>query len=290
MANQANTPSFAYAAALAEILGQNHPRRRLPTVAMIDEWNLEKSMAFYKDRFADASDFTFVFVGSLDAAAMKPLVERYLGSLPSLHRKETWKDVGARPPAGLITREVAKGIEPKSQATIIYTGALPPGFAFTQDARAALRAMGEILQTRLLDTIREDLGGTYSITARAGAQRIPNPEFSVTISFGCDPARLNDLVARVYEEVEKFKNEGPTEKQLADEREALLRSYESASKQNGFWMGQLVSIYEGEANPGDPLTQPEAYRRLTAAAIQAAARTYLKGDNRVQLTLVPESR
>ena len=290
MANQANTPSFAYTATLAEILGQNHPRRRLPTVAWIDEWNLDKSMAFYRDRFADASDFTFVFVGSLDPAAMKPLVERYLGSLPALHRSETWKDVGARPPAGVITKQVAKGIEPKSQATIIYTGALPPDFAFTQDARAALRAMGEILQTRLLDTIRDDLGGTYSITARAGAQRIPTPEFSVTISFGCDPTRLDDLVARVYQEVEKFKADGPTDKQLADEREALLRSYESASKQNGFWMGQLLSVYQGEASAADPLTQPDAYRRLTAAAIQAAARTYLKGDNRVQLTLVPESR
>ena len=290
MANQANTPSFAYTAALAEILGQNHPRRRLPTVAWVDEWNLDTSMAFYKDRFADASDFTFVFVGSFDPAAIKPLVERYLGSLPALHRTETWKDVGARPPAGVITKQMAKGIEPKSQATIIYTGALPPGFALTQDARVALRAMGEILQTRLLDTIREDLGGTYSITARAGAQRIPTPEFSVTISFGCDPKRLDDLVARVYQEVEKFKTDGPTDKQVADEREALLRSYESASKQNGFWMGQLLAVYQGEAGPTDPLTQPDAYRRLTAAAVQAAARTYLKGDNRVQLTLVPESR
>ena len=112
----------------------------------------------------------------------------------------------------------------------------------------------------------------------------------MTISFGCDPKRLDDLVARVYQEVEKFKADGPTDKQLADERDALLRSYESASKQNGFWMGQLLSIYQGEASPADPLTQPDAYRRLTAAAIQAAARTYLKGDNRVQLTLVPESR
>jgi zinc protease len=290
MANQANTPGFAFTSALAEIMGQNSPRRRLPTPAMIDEWNLDKSLAFYKDRFADASDFTFVFVGNIDPAVMKPLAERYLGSLPSTHRRETWKDVGVRAPKGVITKQVVKGIEPKSQATIVYTGGPAPGFTFTQDERIALRAMGEILQTRLLETIREDLGGTYSITARASAQRIPYPEFSVTISFGCDPKRLDDLVARVYQEVDTFRTDGPTDAQVADEREALLRGYETASRQNAFWMGQLLAVYEGEAQPGDPLTAPDAYKRLSADSIRAAARTYLKGDNRVQLTLVPEGK
>jgi zinc protease len=163
MANQANTPAFAFAAAMAEIMGQNHPRRRLPTAAMIDEWNLEKSMAFYKDRFGDASDFTFVFVGNIDPAVMKPLAERYLGSLPSLRRKEAGQDVGVRSPKGTITKQVVKGLEPKSQAAIVYTGP----FDFTAEQRVTLRAMTEILQTRLLETIREDLGGTYSITARS---------------------------------------------------------------------------------------------------------------------------
>jgi zinc protease len=257
---------------------------------MLDEWNLDKSFAFYRDRFADASDFTFIFVGSLDPAAMKPFVERYIATLPSLHRKETWKDVGARLPTGVISKQVVKGVEPKSQATIIYSHALAAGFDFSQDERTALRAMGEILQTRLLETIREDLGGTYSITARGGGQRIPYPEVSVTISFGCDPKRLDDLIARVYQEVEKFRVEGPTEKQVADEREALLRGYETASRQNAYWMGQLLAVYEGNDNPDDPLTLPDAYRRLTAARVQAAAQAYLKGDNRIQLTLVPETR
>ena len=62
--------------------------------------SLEKSIAFSRDRFADASDFTFVFVGSFNLPTMKPLVERYLGSLPALKRKEAGRDVGIRPPTG----------------------------------------------------------------------------------------------------------------------------------------------------------------------------------------------
>src|SRR5205814_4574536 len=107
------------------------------------------------------SDFTFVFVGSFDVAAIQPLVERYLGSLPSIHRTETWKDVGARPPSGVIEKQVEKGIDPKSHAVILFTGS----FTFDQRQRVAIRAMGEILQTRLRETIREELGGTYSISA-----------------------------------------------------------------------------------------------------------------------------
>jgi zinc protease len=286
MANQANTPGYAFTAALAEILGQNHPRRRLPTAATIDEWNLEKSLAFYKDRFADASGFTFVFVGNIDPAVMKPLVERYLGSLPALNRHETWKDVGAHTPRGVITKQVAKGIEPKAQAAIIYFGPM----TLTLEERTALRAMTEILQTRLLETIREDLGGTYSITARSAQQALPLPEFSISIGFSCDPKRLDDLVARIYQEIETFRTGGPTERQVADEREALQRDFETSSKQNGFWLGQLVNKYEYGEDPAGILALADAPKRLDAAVIHAAATRYLKGDNRVQLTLVPEAK
>src|SRR5262249_51205196 len=112
LANQTAAPEYAFAEALNNILGQNHIRRRMTTPATVDQWNLQKSLAFYKDRFADASDFTFVFVGSFDLPTMKPLVERYLGGLPSLNRKETWKDVGVRSPTGVTEKTVEKGLEP----------------------------------------------------------------------------------------------------------------------------------------------------------------------------------
>jgi zinc protease len=286
MANQANTPGYAFSEALAGIMGQNHPRRRVPTPATIDEWNLDKSMAFYKDRFADASDFTFVFVGNLDLPAIKPLVERYLGSLPSIHRKETWKDVEARTPTGVITRRVEKGIEPKSQAAIIFTGP----FEYTQDQRVAIRAMTEILQTRLLETIREDLGGTYSISASPAYARFPVPTFSISIGFGCDPKRLDDLVARVNQEIQQFRTDGPTARQVADEREALLRDFETSSKQNGYIIAQLLGRYQNNDDPAGVWAVPDYYRKIDAAAIQQAAKTYLSGANRVQVTLVPEGQ
>src|SRR5436190_15169462 len=226
LGNQVAVPEFAFSNALMAARYQNHPRRRLPTPEMIDQWSLDKSMAFYKDRFADASDFTFVFVGSFDVATMKPLVEKYLGSLPSIRRKENWKDVGVRTPGDVVVKRVEKGVEPKSLSAIVFSGP----FEFTQTNRVAIRAMSEILQRRLLETIREELSGTYGINATPSIQRIPNPEYSIAITFGSSPERTEALIKRIFEEIEAFKTNGPTDQQLVDQKEALLREFETNSK------------------------------------------------------------
>jgi zinc protease len=286
LANQAARPEYAFLEALTTTRYQNHIRRRLPTPASVEEWNLDKSLAFYKDRFADASDFTFVFVGSFDLATMKPLVERYLGALPSIHRKEAWKDVGVRTPAGIVEKKVEKGIEPKSEAAIVFSGP----FEWDQTHRVAIRAMSEVLQTRLLEIIREELGGTYSITASQSYQKLPNPVYSITIQFGCAPQRTDDLIKRVFEEIEKLKTNGPTEKQVSDEKEALLREFETSSKLNNFLLSQITLKYQIGEDPAELWKVPEYYQKVDAAMIQQAAKTYLNTNTFVKVTLFPEKK
>lgn len=286
MTNQSVSPDFAFFEALTSSRYQNHPRRRMTTAATVDEWNLDKSLAFYKDRFADASDFTFFFVGSFDEATMKPLVERYLGALPSLGRKETWKDVGVKTATGIVEKKVEKGIEPKSRAAIVFSGP----FVYDQQQRVAIRAMSDILQSRLLEVIREELGGTYSITASANYAKLPKPEYSITIEFGSSPERTDDLIKRVFEEIEKFKTSGPTEKQLNDEKEALIREFETNSKQNGYLLSQIYLRHlHGEDKAGIWMV-PEFYKKLDAATVQEAAKLYLDTKNYIKVTLFPEKK
>jgi len=286
MNNQSVVPEFAFFEALSAARYQNHPRRRLLTAASVDEWNLDKSLAFYKDRFADSSDFTFYFVGSFDEETIKPLVERYLGALPSIKRKETWKDIGVKLPTGVIEKRVEKGIEPKSRAAIVFTGP----FVFDQDRRIAIRAMSEILQTRLLELIREELGGTYSISAAFGYAKFPKQEYSITIQFGCSPERTDDLIKRVFEEIEKFKADGPTEKQLTDEKEALIREFETNSKQNGYLLNQISLRFQNDEDPAGIWLIPDLYRKLDAATIKDAAKLYLNTQSFVKVTLFPEKK
>jgi len=252
----------------------------------VDQWNLDKSMAFYKDRFADASDFTFVFIGSFDLPTMQPLVERYLGSLPATHRHESWKDIGVHTPTTIVQKTVEKGIEPKSQVEIVMSGPIE----YTQTQRVAIRAMSEILSARLLETIREDLGGTYSINASYGYTKIPKPEYTIRIDFGCDPKRTDDLIKRVFEEIEKLKNDGPTDKQLADEKEALLKDFDNTTKQNALLLNQIKLKYQYGEDPSTLWEAPTYYRNLDAATVRQAARTYLNTTAYVQVVLMPEKK
>src|SRR6185369_16873576 len=145
LANRQALPDAVFEDALNAAVTQNHLRARPMSQDQISQMSLDKSLAFYKDRFADASDFVFVFVGSFDLATMKPLVERYLASLPALHRQETAKDVGPHPPTGVVERQVKRGIEPKSQVSIVFTGP----FQNDETHRVVVRAMAETLSGNL---------------------------------------------------------------------------------------------------------------------------------------------
>jgi zinc protease len=286
LTNQAATPEFAFSQALNTALTQDHPRARIPTIETLAQMNLEKSMAFYRDRFADASDFTFIFVGSFDTEQLRPHVERYLASLPALPRKETWKDHGMRPPEAVVEKRVEKGIEPKSRAAIVFTGP----FTYNQVNRVAIRAMADVLETRLREVLREDLGGTYSVSAGASYSKIPVPEYSLAIEFGASPERTDALVKTVFEQLELLKTAGPTEQQVQVVREQLLRDFETNMKQNGYILSQLVPRYQFGESLQEFLGIPELYKKLDAAAIQAAAKLYLNPKTYVKVTLFPEKR
>jgi zinc protease len=286
LANQRANPAFLFSEALSTSLRQNHLRARPLTPESVEQLNLEKSMAFYKDRFADAGDFTFVFVGSFKADEMKPLVERYLASLPSTGRKETWKDTGIRYAKGVIEKRVEKGLEPQSRAAIVFTGP----FKHTQTERIAIRALADVLQSRLHETLRESLGGTYSASATAGYLQIPVPEFSVNISFSCAPERTEELIKAALQQVELLKTAGPTEKQVTDAKEKLLRDLETNRKQNNYFVTQLSLRYQYSEDLATLFSLEELYKQLTPAMIQEAAKQYLNPANVVKVTLFPEKK
>jgi zinc protease len=286
LANQRSTPEFVYAEAQTETMFQGHPRRKIPSPEQLSELNLDKALAFYKDRFADASDFTFVFVGTVNLDTLKPLVEQYLGSLPSTGRKETFRDMGVTRVKGVVEKVVEKGIEPKSETSITFHGP----FAYTQDERVAIRAMAEVFQTRLRETLREELGGTYSVGVSADYERIPKPEFTVDIGFGSDPGRADALSKRVFEEIASFKAQGPTEKQVNDVKAALSRAFETQVKQNAYVLSQLAFKYEVGDAPETLLDIPSYYEKISVATIQAAAKKYLDTTNYVKVVLMPEKK
>jgi zinc protease len=288
VANQMASPEVVFNRTLESLLDGNTPRRQPETPATIDRWNLDKALAFYKARFADAGNFTFVFVGSFTPDTIKPFVERYIASLPATHGHETWRDLGITVPAGVIERTVKKGIAPKSQVSIVFSGP----FEYDDLHKLALRSVAMVLQSRLLDTIRQELGGTYSITAADATEKTPRPQFSLRIEWTCDPAQTDALVQRVFQEIAFVRNIAFDSRQVGRIRDALQHDYETNSLENGYLLGQIARRYEnGEVADLAAVTNyPQRLSALTAAAVHEAALKYLDPSNYVKVILMPEGK
>jgi len=286
LANRDANPVTAWRDAYRRLMTQDHPRTRPMTVERLDEVDLRESMEFYEDRFADASDFTFVFVGALDAGVMRPLVEQYLGALPSIMRTESWRDVGVRAPEGVLEEAVKRGLEPQSQTVITFNGPFEYG---NQSERSAIRALGLAVESQLMEEVREELGGTYGIFVGPSYAWRPEETYQLTVSFGSDPERAEELAAVVLEGIERFKKSGPTEEQASAARETLLRQFETDFQENGTWLGQLVSDLQRGEEPGAAVeTFVSSVEGLAVTEIRDAARRYFDMENYVRVTLLPE--
>ena len=286
LANQEAMPDTVFDEALDAALSQNHLRAQPLTPARLTRMNLDRSLAFYKDRFADASDFIFVFVGSFDLATMKPLVERYLGSLPALHRNEAAKDVGMHTPAGVVEKQVNSGLAPRSQVSIVFSGA----FENDEMHRVVARAMAESLAGNLQRTLREDLGGTYGVSVAPSFTRRPASEYRLTINFACDPARTESLITSAFQVIDEFKRIGPSGGQVGDARAALMRDFETNIVRNDYLLSRIVFKYAYGEDVNEILNMRPFYDQLTVSALRDAARAYLNTDRYVKVTLRPDAR
>jgi zinc protease len=284
LANRSSDPVAVYRDTLQVTMYQNSFRYRPPSVEVFNEMDLDKSFAFYRDRFADASDFTFVIVGAFDPDSIKPLVLTYLGGLPSIGRDETWRDNGARPPTGVVEKTVFAGIEPKSQTDIIFTGP----FDYTRANRHAMLSLANVMRIRLREVLREDMGGTYGVGVSGSPSRDPYPNYSFHITFGTAPERLDELVDVVFQEIDSLKAVGPTQEDIDKVKEMQRRELETDLRENSYWLGQL-SVYDRHgADPRDILTYDAVIESLTVEIVQEAARLYLDTGNFVRGSLFPE--
>jgi zinc protease len=287
-ANQVANPEVAFNQTIDAIMSRSSPRRLPQTTATVDQWDLAKSLAFYKARFADASQFTFVFTGSFTPDVIKPFVETYIASLPATHGHETFRDLGIEPPTGVIEKTVERGIAPKSEVAIVFSGPVE----YDDAHLLALRTMGMLLQSRLFDTIRQELGGTYSITVNSDAERVPRPEYTVRIEWTCDPARTATLVQRVFDEIGFVKSTRLGPEQMALIRTSLARDHERNAQDNAYLLNQIARRYEdGDGSDVAAVEhETEQIAALTGDEIQQAARTYLNLTNYVKVTLMPEGK
>ena len=285
LGNRGSDPNAVFQDTMQVTMGQYSFRARPVSPATFAEVDGPKALAFYRDRFADAGNFTFVFVGNVDTTALKPMVEKYLASLPASGRRETWHNVSSGPPRGVVSKVVRRGIEPKARTVMAFTGP----FTYTPENRVALRAVIDYLQIKLNETLRESLGGTYSASVGGAPSRAPREEYTLQISYGSSPENVDKLALSVLAVIDTLKRVGPTPADVEKVKAQTLRAREVALKQNSFWLANIGTRDEaGESLAG--LLDDAPFRNLTPAQIQAAARQYLDLGNYARFVLLPEIR
>jgi zinc protease len=285
LSNRGASPMAVFTDTIQAVMSQHHARGRPLTLATFNEIDPHKAFRIYQDRFADAGDFTFVFVGNVDLAKLKSLAERYLATLPVTGRKENWKDVGMPSPRGVINKVVHKGTEQKAATLIWFTGPIQ----FSPESRFALRALTDLFQIRLNDVLRERLGGTYSPGVGGGANRVPHPEYSIQIQFGSAPENVEPLAQTVFALIDSLKTSGPSAADVEKVREQMIRTRETDLKTNSYWAGNIAGRDQaGEDLEGLLAPYDAMIRNLTAAQIQQAAQKYFDTKNYVRFVLLPE--
>ena len=206
---------------LQKAMYNNHPRVVMMKPEMVDQIDYDRILEMYNDRFKDASDFTFYFVGNIDLETAKPLIAEYLGALPAINRKETFKDTKMSIRKGVYKNEYAKEQQtPTATIVFLYSGKAP----YTLKNDILLSFATQVLDMVYTEEVREKEGGTYGVNCFGDLQKYPKEQLLLQIVFQTDPAKKDKLAGIVVDELKKLAAEGPSDVHLQKVKEYMLKN------------------------------------------------------------------
>ncbi len=282
--NRHADPKNVFADTISAVLGNYNIRRTGPTIQKLEQVNLDDAYRIYKERFADASGFTFTFVGNFKVEEIKPLLEEYLGSLPSLSKKEEARNLNLQTPSGIIKKTVYKGSEVRATVRLILSGK----YQFSAQENLVMDALSQVLEIRLLERLREEESGVYTPQSSVGYVKYPDPRFALNISFGCAPENVDRLIASAMDEVKKLREEGPSQVNLDKFKAERLRGQELQLQNNGFWLSYINGQLQKKENLEQVFKTQENLEKVNLEMVRKAAAKYLSGKNFIQFVLLPE--
>ena len=284
IANREQSPGRVFGERLAQMNTCNHYTAQPLTAQRIATLDRQKMVAFYRERFSSAADFSFFMVGTFKIDAVVPLLAEYVGSLPSTGKKTSqFKDIGLCFPQSVQRVRVEKGREPSGQTVISFFAAPPPDPAEQENVAAATT----VLQTALRDILREELGQTYSVSVSL-SEPLPQRGYGrIEVSFGSAPENIDSMTNRVMQEIKRLQEQGPSIDLTNRAKEGAKRSYETSLKQNGYWLRRLSTINLLGGDPKDILRRNERIDAVTPELLRETFRRYFPMDRFTEGTLVP---
>lgn len=283
--NLIKDPQYYFYDQYYRIKAQNHVRGDY--IPKTEEWstvNFNRAIEIYKDRFADANNFTFIIIGAFNIDSIKPLISQYIGGLPTVERIEKYADLGIRPPKGKDVQAVFKGNDPKSLAMVYFEKEKPWN---EKDAFMA-GALSDILGFRYIEKLREEMSGVYTSRVRASMSKIPYEKFSIQITIPCSPDNVDSLINAAIGEIRQIQEKGVEEKEIIKARETRKRELEKAVKTNEYWLSAIQSALLNGTSLST-VTKEQYIDQITSEEMQRIAKEYVTIDEYLRVVLYPES-
>jgi zinc protease len=285
MANMANNPQKIMSDSLQLILTSKNPRTKLMTPELLNEISLEQMEGIYKDRFADAGDFTYIIVGNIDEATAKAMAEKYIGSLTNLPRKENWIDRNVEGPKGKTVREIEIPLEvKKNTVNVIFDAKME----YTPEQNVIMSVFRDILSLRYTEEIREKEGGTYGVRVAASSAKYPKAEKSLTLMFDTDPEKAQKLKSIIYGEIDKIAANGPTAEDLDKAVKNLQKNREQSKLHNSYWLQALTGYYTNNINIAAPENYETILEKMTIPQVQKFVKTFTSKADVVDVIFKPK--
>jgi zinc protease len=243
----------------------------VPTPEKLARVNYGLAYRKYQQRFSNAGDFRFYFVGDIPVQTFKKDVETYLASLPASSEREHYRVLPYRPLSGNHKKVVHRGKAPKSLVELIYNGET----TYSPKKNFDLQILGDILTIKLTQNLREKDSGVYSVNASGGLSKIPYSSYHFSISFPCGPENVQKLIKAAQKQIQNILENGPTSEDLEKVKKHQVLAYEKNMKENSYWLDHLVQPAVSHTSKTAFLHYGDKVHSLTKADIRKAAKEYL---------------
>lgn len=282
--NMNKNPQKVMSDSLQLILTDYHPRTRIMDREFIEEIELSKIEQAYRERFADASDFIFFFVGNISRDELIPLVEQYIAPLPSSGSAENWIDLGINEPDGTRIKEIPLELTtPKATVFQVFNNKMK----YSPENLLLMQMIQGILDLRYIETIREEEGGTYGVMTEASLTHFPEEKARLFIYFETDPEKAGYLKELVYKELDLLVEKGPEAEDLLKTTENMLKDREEEREHNAYWLNMLVDYYVNGYNFDDPRNFEEVIKDASPKDLKKLMKKFYGKANKLDIVFVP---
>ena len=284
--NLLSNPQTYFQSEVQKYLNQKNPRffGIIPDAKAWEKTDYKLAYDIYKQKVANAGNYQFYFVGNIDEAQLKIFAEKYIGSLPSTGKAETYKDLGYRPIYTATEQVIKKGKDPKSMVMIRFGGETK----YSEKEDLAMRALGEVATIKIIEKLREDEGGIYGGGARGSLSKVPYGSYSFNINFPCGPENAEKLTKIALAELQKMIDNGPEQKDLDKFKEGEANDDVTNMKDNKYWLQNIADFQLQGGDKYEVLNYLTKIKALTVKDLQAVGKKYLTEKNRMVFTLMPE--